>query len=417
MDDDLTFPGYDWFFQPYREPYNFPRRPPRGPNDPMVRAALSGRAPAKRPSRPYSEFLPNYQTVGQYRSGDAEIIVNGQKTTFEKEYAAGRVKVMGGLAGRGGGINPTAALVTLLVTGGAGFFGGNQSPRREYFVGDSTDTVPRGTGSILDPFWWLDRALKSLPTRTPRTNRPGKSRTGTGVETRPPVIEERPELPEYNEDGTLAVPEGYDPYTGRKHMPGDVIDDYGRVWNDPEYPNRYKRDIERGVKREVGRTEPLHPENYPDDQFADSARSASRTAQKTLPTTKPAASTKPPIWQQVLGYGVDLAKEYLKSRPRSQPRRANPSTFVPIDPELVPTALQPKTADLTGLNYGSIPFPLTQTSPKLSRDKCECPPKAKKKGKKGCTNPVISRTTREGIRTTKTRIVCPSSKPKSPFSR
>lgn len=50
-----------------------------------------------------------------------------------------------------------------------------------------------------------------------------------------------------------------------------------------------------------------------------------------------------------------------------------------------------------------------------SDPRCRCPqPPKKKRREPGCRNPVISRTVKDGIRTTKVKLQCPPSKPKFP---
>lgn len=80
----------------------------------------------------------------------------------------------------------------------------------------------------------------------------------------------------------------------------------------------------------------------------------------------------------------------------------------------LPTTLtQPPTAPgLTPLNAPLLGFSQATSLgpvPKEELDKCKCPPKRTKSGPK-CKNPVISRTVRDGIRTTKVRLQCPQSK-------
>jgi hypothetical protein len=74
------------------------------------------------------------------------------------------------------------------------------------------------------------------------------------------------------------------------------------------------------------------------------------------------------------------------------------------------------TSSRTPLAMGSRLTPLNATGVQSGfQQPCRCPQPEKKKrksDKQRCKNPVISRTTKDGIRTTKVRLECQPSKPK-----
>ncbi len=80
-------------------------------------------------------------------------------------------------------------------------------------------------------------------------------------------------------------------------------------------------------------------------------------------------------------------------------------------------AYEPQWGGLTGFNTDPLSSASGKRATPTSKAECECEDKPKRKRKKGCVNPVISRTTREGVRTVKTRIVCQPSKQKSQSAR
>lgn len=126
----------------------------------------------------------------------------------------------------------------------------------------------------------------------------------------------------------------------------------------------------------------------------------------TSSTSSSATTFTPPKWW------TDFAEPIIKmlQKPASTPRVKSPKPAPASAPAVAQPAVSTITDPLTGLNTSMLPF--LGGSPATRTRECECA-KPRKKGKKGCVNPVISRITRDGIRTTKTRIVCPPSKPKS----
>jgi hypothetical protein len=107
----------------------------------------------------------------------------------------------------------------------------------------------------------------------------------------------------------------------------------------------------------------------------------------------------------------------LLKKPPATPRTKAPKQPKSATPTSPLGSLTGEIASLTGTNTASVPFasPFAQferqTAPRTDTKQCECEPKKKRK-KSECTNKVISRITANGIRTTKTRITCPPSKPK-----
>lgn len=82
------------------------------------------------------------------------------------------------------------------------------------------------------------------------------------------------------------------------------------------------------------------------------------------------------------------------------------------------SASSSRLSSATPASSGLTPFnALGVQSASSERCKCPKPPskKTRKDGKPRCVNPVISRTTRDGIRTTKVELKCQPSKPKSPL--
>lgn len=151
------------------------------------------------------------------------------------------------------------------------------------------------------------------------------------------------------------------------------------------------------------------------------ARSILSTARGTLPTslprTSPSASPATISLPRLDPWG--LPQVVPRSLPRAVPRLspALAPRAVPLMPQImgVPQFPQPAPgrapgrAPLTGLNTGLLPF--QQPVPQEDLDKCKCPPK-KKTREKGCSNPLVSRSIKDGIITIKRKLLCQPSKPK-----
>jgi hypothetical protein len=399
-------------------PWVFPRRPPRPPTDPDVKRAVAAIKATKK-SRPFSDFLPSSINPPTYSKKDAEWLTSHGYPTSEgatiPEYSSR------GLIGSTPSARALAALAALWAT--------NYVPRSGVLpTVDDSDT--RGAGSIFTgdpfkPFWRLDELLQRVGVRYKRTNRPGKTRTGPGgsIPTQPTVIEERPAPP-------------FEDAKGRIILPGDWVDrEYGEYWppqaipTEEEWKKMTKRpyrwyqpsgpapnETPRGRPQEAGAEEVLGEAGVDIDEEAAEADQFSEKAHKRAVDDAFKLPAKPKLSQQIL-QGVinhlpDLAK--MLARP-PKINISQPAQFAATPPELLPTAYLPQRGADTGADFASLafaqPFPQPSSRRGSRTDECECAPK-KKKRKKGCVNPVISRTTREGIRTTKTRIVCQPSKRK-----
>jgi hypothetical protein len=129
-----------------------------------------------------------------------------------------------------------------------------------------------------------------------------------------------------------------------------------------------------------------------------------RTIMGTSPKLPTATATRlPTITQQLLGAGTRLG---LASLFRSSPSSRLSSTSS-LPGMSTPVQSIPGLTALNSVGVGS----------QTASQKCDCPKPAKKKQKKNgeprCVNPVLSRTEKDGIRTTKVKLTCPPSKQKS----
>lgn len=125
-----------------------------------------------------------------------------------------------------------------------------------------------------------------------------------------------------------------------------------------------------------------------------------------IPTGPATASTGPPKWWTDYVMPLIDALKKGKSEPKERTgKTAKPSadTQALLGMSAPSSAIAPLTAVGTSL------LPSTQTA--TSTTTCECPPKRKPR-RNACRNPVISRLTKGGVRTTKVRIVCQPSKRK-----
>lgn len=394
-------------------PWVFPRRPPRPPTDPDVKRAVAAIKATKKP-RPFSDFLPSSINPAIYRKGDAEALLKPEDyfskaylDEIEKAQKPKAVYSSRGLAG--------STPVARAIAAAAALWAVNFTPRSGVLPTiNDPDTRPSGsifTGDPFEPFWRLDELLKRTGVRYKRTNRPGKTRTGPGLPpSQPVVIEERPPLPDYDD-------------TGRRILPGDWVHEGWEVDSyDPSAPEgkRIKGHKTRTVIDEKppfteeeyeGTDSQVEGVPYPYRKAGFSEGAHTRTVEEAF--KKPA---KPSAWSTIgnvfLQHLPDVAK--LLARP-PKINISQPAQFAATPPDLLPTAYLPQRGADTGADFAALTFPQPFPQPSSRRtsrtEECECAPK-KKKRKKGCVNPVISRTTREGIRTTKTRIVCQPSKRK-----
>lgn len=143
--------------------------------------------------------------------------------------------------------------------------------------------------------------------------------------------------------------------------------------------------------------------------------SASREARRVLESSKSlpkvvTATRTPSLLAQASQLGV---ASVLGSAFNSKPSTRLTST------RLTSTRTRLADQDESPLSLGTSLTPLNIAGVQsASQQACKCPPekktKKRKDGKPRCTNPVISRTTRDGIRTTKVRLECQPSKPKFP---
>lgn len=106
-----------------------------------------------------------------------------------------------------------------------------------------------------------------------------------------------------------------------------------------------------------------------------------------------------------------------RASPRASARAAQVVSPRPTYPTQYGQGASPILSQAQGLTPSNSPLlgfsTLTQQQPvpQEELDRCKCPKKRKRKSdEKRCTNPVISRTTRHGIRTTKVRLTCPQSR-------
>jgi hypothetical protein len=126
----------------------------------------------------------------------------------------------------------------------------------------------------------------------------------------------------------------------------------------------------------------------------------------------------PPGWWQYVKDAIEAIKqegggafENLKGAEGRKPKSATPAKDA-SKPTVMDAVVSYVPERLTGLNFDMQALAAPGLGPKVRAKECECE-KPKKRRKPGCTNKVISRVTRDGIRTTKTRITCPPSKLKS----
>lgn len=130
-----------------------------------------------------------------------------------------------------------------------------------------------------------------------------------------------------------------------------------------------------------------------------------------IPTRSAQVST-PSRWKMSISTRAPTLEEQLRSAfrrvaPRVAVRGSDLATLLNA-----PGA--PQTAALTGSKTQLLGFTGPQTLTRSKTDDCNCEGKKKtKQSEPRCRNPVISRTTRDGIRTTKTRITCPPSRQNS----
>jgi len=132
------------------------------------------------------------------------------------------------------------------------------------------------------------------------------------------------------------------------------------------------------------------------------ARPAPAPVQRPAPVLRPASVPRPAANTSMLRW---ITPSISWPRPGATVRTSFPTTTAQ-------TFAPPQS--LTALNLGMVTLPQPQPVPQEELDKCKCPkPKKKAKDEKRCKNPVVSRTVKDGIRTTKVRLQCPSSKAKS----
>lgn len=108
--------------------------------------------------------------------------------------------------------------------------------------------------------------------------------------------------------------------------------------------------------------------------------------------------------------------------PRATPRAPTTPRAVPLMPPVsgVPTggiSVPLQVPGLTPLNPGVLTFSPPQPVPQEELDRCKCPPKKRKQREKGCTNPLVSRTVRDGFIITKRKLLCQPSKSRRPSVR
>lgn len=153
-------------------------------------------------------------------------------------------------------------------------------------------------------------------------------------------------------------------------------------------------------------------------QAAGASRKTSKspgTATSPQPTT-PAPTAAPSTWFQVVWPYAEKFLQAVKPGP-STPKEKKPKAAAA--PEAVPTTSS-SAPTLTQFQDPVIPFASPYTAsfmqprgePSTQSKRCNCPTKPKKKRGPTCRNPVISKTTRDGVRTTKVQLICQPSKRK-----
>lgn len=131
------------------------------------------------------------------------------------------------------------------------------------------------------------------------------------------------------------------------------------------------------------------------------------TARSTASATALRVSWDP---MRMLANALAPARNYAQATARAASRVATQfRTAVNLG---LPTTLSRAGApsSLTSLNPGLVASTLSQPQPVPQEDPCQRSRPKKRDSKPRCVNPVISRTTRDGIRTTKVRLTCPQSK-------
>ena len=144
-------------------------------------------------------------------------------------------------------------------------------------------------------------------------------------------------------------------------------------------------------------------------QPAATARPSSATKDpgnaNPIPTGQ--ATTGPPKWWT--DYAMPLIDALKKGKAEPKERASKTAAQTRAD---VSALLGASPSPLTALDTGLVPStslaPATQTA--TSTKTCECPPKRQRRP--SCRNPVVSRSTKGGVRTTKVRLLCQSSKRK-----
>lgn len=143
---------------------------------------------------------------------------------------------------------------------------------------------------------------------------------------------------------------------------------------------------------------------------------APRTSPGSAPAPRSTTGHLPDVLRVQLPDTESLLMRALSPRPtparaRAQARVVSPlrttlgTNFSPAPPSTAPQ-LTASNSPLLGLQPGASLAPESQT------DRCRCEKPKRKRSERRCRNPVISRTTRDGIRTTKVRLTCPPSRPK-----
>ena len=130
------------------------------------------------------------------------------------------------------------------------------------------------------------------------------------------------------------------------------------------------------------------------------------TQSPSMPSATSSSASSSSSFAQLSGLAPLGVAALLGSSPRSGAARASAQTLL--------SAMNPSTSALTGINSASV----GSSSLGQSSASCRCPkPKSQSKSKKprspSCSNPLISRTEKDGIITIKRELKCPPSKPKS----
>jgi hypothetical protein len=172
-----------------------------------------------------------------------------------------------------------------------------------------------------------------------------------------------------------------------------VYDPAGVYWEDlPDYP--LPKSVTDDVPYQVYNSQQPIPSPVPN------------------PFPVPGTSTVP-WWQSVLNSPLvgSLVQGLLTPAPRFFPKSPGAQVVPPLPTttSLTNSSLTPLNSPVLGFAQGLSPFAVPKEA--LARE-CKCPPKRKKSGKPACKNPVLSRVTRDGIRTTRTKIQCQPSKQK-----